>query len=297
MLIAYLDEFGHIGPYIEDGHPRFGQHPIFGYSGFIVPVQHARALGAEFKRVKTALFKTEIEQSPVPAQWERKGSEYFSTGSISKRPEQLRAFRGLMRRLHSLGGSLFYYGDEKARGTLKQTGRDSNTITLDALRETINRLCRYADNADDDLLILMDAITDKSRRELVAKLYAHIYSRPRPEMKRIVEAPLHIESELNSGIQLADWICALLTRASHFQMVKDSTFAWAPEHFRDSMQGMFTYESKLHLWSGPPLHHSEVFKTKPHHSHPLGANSIGDRVTNMRAVYEAAMRQRQLGAT
>lgn len=293
MLIAYLDEFGHIGPYIEDGHPRFGQHPIFGYAGFIVPVRHARRLGAEFKRVKTALFKTEIDQSNVPAQWERKGSEYFSTGSIAKHPEQIRAFRGLMRRLEGLGGGLFYYGDEKQRGTLKQTGRDSNAITYDALRETINRLCRHADHADDDLLILMDAITDKSRRELVAKLYAHIYGRPRPEMKRIVEAPLHIESELNSGIQLADWICALITRASHFQMVKDSPFGWAPGHFRDTMQGLFTYESKLHLLAWPDLHHSEVFKAKPHHTNPLSASSVGDRIANMKAVYEAAKRGHQ----
>lgn len=292
MLIAYLDEFGHVGPYIEDGHPRFGQHPIFGYAGYILPAQHARGLGAEFKRVKTALFKTEIEQSKTPAQWERKGSEYFSTGSITKRPEQVRAFRGLMRRLQVLGGKFFYYGDEKTRGTVKATGRDSNTITHDALRETINRLCTHAERVGDDVLILMDAITDKSRRELVAKMYAHIYSRPRPEMKRIIEAPLHIESELNSGIQFADWTCALVSRASHYQLVPESGFGWAPEHFRSVLQGAFTRESKLHLYSGPEIHNIDLFRRMPDDSQPLKSSTVGGRITNMHEIYAAALRSR-----
>lgn len=291
MLIAYLDEFGHVGPYIEHGHPKFGQHPVFGYAGFIAPAAAVRSVGAEFKRRKTQLFKTEIDKCAIPAQWERKGSEYFTTGSITKRPEQIRVFNGLIRFLQSQGGILFYYGDEKARGTLKQTGQGPTGVMEQTLRETINRICTYADSKDEDVLILMDSFTDKTRQELAAKMYAHIYSRKRTEMKRIVEAPLHIESKLNAGIQFADWICALISRASHFQLVKESEFDWASTHFQGSLQGGFTYESKLHLLYGEEVHHSNLLRPwSARHSPPT--NSVGGRIPNLEAVYQAALRQR-----
>lgn len=46
MLLAYIDEFGHVGPYISPGHPKFKTYPIFRYSGFIVPAHNVRPLGA-----------------------------------------------------------------------------------------------------------------------------------------------------------------------------------------------------------------------------------------------------------
>lgn len=292
MLVAYLDEFGHVGPFIEEGHPKYGQHPVFGYAGFILPASSARAIGAEFKRVKTSLFRTEIDKSTTPAQWERKGSEYFTTGSIRARPEQIRAFSGLLRQLGTLGGQLFYYGDEKKRGTLKQTGRTAHDIMHDALRETINRICTHAETANEDVLILMDSFTDKTRQELAAKMYAHIYSRRRTEMKRIIEAPLHIESKLNSGIQMADWICALVSRAAHLQLTQDSEFGWAAEHFRSSVWGMFTHESKLHLLYGSDIHHSDLFKSTSERFRPQRAGTLGAQHPDLQKVYEAALRAR-----
>lgn len=290
MLIAYLDEFGHVGPYISDGHPRFGQHPIFGYAGFIVPAQAARSIGAEFKRAKTQLFSTDIARSSSPAQWERKGAEYFSTGSIQSRPEQVRVFNSLLSSLRTKGGRLFFYGDEKRRGTIKETGRDSGDVTRSALRETVNRICTYAESQRDDVMILMDQITEKSRVELVSSMYAHIYGRSRTEMQRVVEAPLHIDSKLNSGVQFADWICGLLSRASHYHTVKESPFSWAPTLFAGAVRGLFTHESKLHLLAGE-VHHQDLFSTTPFCSRPLSPTAVGRRV-DLTAVYEAALRAR-----
>jgi hypothetical protein len=292
VLIAYLDEFGHVGPYIEHGHPRFGQHPIFGFAGFILPASEARSVGAEFKRVKTTLFKTEIDKSRVPAQWERKGAEYFTSGSIEKRPEQIRTFKHLLQTLRRAGGKLFYYGDEKLVGTLKVTGQEPTDVTRDALKETINRICTEAERRGEDVLILMDAITDKTRQELAAKMYAHIYSRKRTEMYRIVEAPLHIESKLNSNIQFADWICGLIGRASHFQMVEKSEFDWASTHFRDAVSGQFTHESKLHVLYGQEVHNNELFRPTSLRHAPMPAGTVGSQVRNIHDIYRAAVRQR-----
>ncbi|MEL4503316.1 DUF3800 domain-containing protein [Luteococcus sp. H138] len=263
MLIAYLDEFGHVGPYVSPQHKKYNDHPVFGYAGFVLPASNARQMGASFKRAKTELFKTEIAASKNPHQWERKGSEYFTTGSITKRPEQVRVFKALLKTLYELDGQLFYYGDEKLRGTLKQTGVDSSEITQRAMRETVNRLCTHADKRSRDLLILTDSITDKTRQEVVAGMYAHIFNRSkrelgRPEMLRVVEAPLHIESKLNSGIQFADWICALTARLAYWQLVPDSDFTWASEKFSDTLRGHFTYESKIHRPSGRDINTSEL---------------------------------------
>ncbi|GAB3400442.1 DUF3800 domain-containing protein [Schumannella luteola] len=291
MLIAYLDEFGHVGPFVEDRHPKFGQHPVFGYAGFIIPAENARRFGGDFKRVKTSLFKTEIDKSSNPAQWERKGNEYFSTGSITRRPEQLRAFSGLMRQLRGNGGRLFYYGDEKMRGTLKQTGRTSTDITEHALSEAINRICTHADSVGDDVLILTDSITEKSRIELVAKMYAHIYSRRRAEMKRIVEAPLHVESQLNSGIQMADWICGLIGRLAHFHLLRGSEFEWAT-NLKPAAASLITHESKLHLTHGPELHNAAIFNGSSHRHGSRPANTIAGRIPNLDEIYQAALRSK-----
>lgn len=290
MLIAYLDEFGHVGPYIDEHHPKFKHHPVFGYAGYVLPAEQARRIGSTFRQAKTSLFKTEINASKTPHQWERKGSEYFSTGTINKRPEQIRVFNALVGDLRKVDGCLFYYGDEKVRGTLKQTGVESNRIAAQALKQTIDRLCTHADRVNQELLILTDAITDKTRQELVAEMYAHIYGRKRAEMKRIIEAPLHIESKLNSGIQFADWICALVTRASHFQLVEDSAFSWASEHFRSSLSGGFTLESKLHLLHGKEIHHSELFSPTSSRHALRPDTTIGGRIANMHEIYEASQR-------
>ncbi|MFJ2298687.1 DUF3800 domain-containing protein [Oerskovia paurometabola] len=185
-----------------------------------------------------------------------------------------------------------HYGDEKLRGTLRQTGREANTIVSDALRETVNRLCRHAETKCQDLLVLMDAFTGKTRQKLVEQMYAHIYTRDPVEMKRIIEASLHIESKLNSGIQFADWICALVTRVSHFQLVGGSAFDWASQHFRASLADNFTWESKLHLLHRSEIHHRDLFKSTSSRHTPMHPATIGGRIPNHREIYAAAQRRK-----
>lgn len=256
MLIAYLDEFGHVGPYVSQDHPKYNQHPVFGYAGFVLPAGKVRELGSTFTHVKRELFKTEIIKSKTPNQWERKGNEFFSTGSIRKRPEQVKLFKHLLNKLDYLGGKIFYYGELKQRGTVKQVKLSSAKRTSQTLKESINRLCMHADKNCDELLIIMDQITDKSRKELVAEMYAHVYWRSKsdqdhPEMRRIVDAPLHIESNVNGSIQFADWICGLMSRLSHWQLVPGSEFSWASDKFGEALRGRFTFDSKLYLRDKP----------------------------------------------
>lgn len=290
MLIAYLDEFGHVGPYVSRDHAKYKDHPVFGYAGYIIPAQHARYFGAEFLWVKRTLFKTEIEQDSNPAQWERKGAEYFSTGSITKRPEQVRAFTGLVTKLVAHGGNLFYYGDEKPRGTFKQTQKTSEDYTVDALRETINRICRYAEHKGEEVVILMDDFTEKSRRELVAQMYGHIYARTKTydEMRLIVEPPLHVDSKVNSSVQFADWVCGLVGRAADYQLIADSSFTWVEEKFSAKLTGSFTYESKIRLLGTErDIHNSEVLRDPRVLMPTRQIGSVGYRHPELAGLYES----------
>ena len=72
---AYLDEFGHIGPFISrrDGHHNTS--PVFGFAGIVLPVTEVRNFSAYFYKLKCNLLEWEIAHDPghTPAyQWEKK---------------------------------------------------------------------------------------------------------------------------------------------------------------------------------------------------------------------------------
>lgn len=289
MLVAYIDEFGHEGPYISPTHPKYHQHPVFGYAGMVLPASAARTFGAHFKRQRNNLFKTLVDAHPTPSQFEKKGNEYFSTGSIEAYPSHVRVYQALLRTLYSLGGSLFYFGYEKPVGTVKETGMSSRDIVEKALRETINRISRHADGEQSDVLIIADAITDKTRREIASQMYAHIYSRSSsfPEMRRAVEVPLHIESKLNSNVQFADWTCALVARASHYQLVRGSQFEWAPRLFGAHVRGHFTYESVIHTHAvGDKIMNSALFNASRPRFPVVRPGTLGASNPKLAAFYD-----------
>lgn len=293
MLVAYIDEFGHEGPFIDAGHRKYNQHPAFGYAGMILPAENARTFGAYFKRQRNALFKTLLEASATPNQFEKKGNEYFSTGSIESYPSHTRVFRALVNELTRQGGRLFYYGFEKPRGPVSFTNRTSRDTVEHSLRETLNRIGRYAEHENSHVAIIADAITDKTRREIAANMYAHIYSRSGefPEMKRIIEVPLHIESKLNSNVQFADWVCALTARASHYQLIRDSEFSWAPTLFGDCVRGTFTWESSLHTaQQRDKFHHSALFGSKRPLFPVVRPGSVGSENPGLASFYDSLRR-------
>ena len=60
---AYLDEFGHIGPYVSRQDPRHNDSPVFGLAGFVLPSEHVRGFGTWFFQRKCELLAFEIERS------------------------------------------------------------------------------------------------------------------------------------------------------------------------------------------------------------------------------------------
>jgi len=275
VLLAYIDEIGETGAFVARDHDRFNTSPAFGYAGLVLPAAKARQFGAEFDREKRTLFRAEVEAAPHPGRWERKGSSVFRPDSLERYPEQIRVFAGLVRRVRALGGSLFYYADEKPIGTPKQTALDADGHETASMREALNRLARHADTQDANLMVIIDQVNEKTRAARLPEMYGHILGRAadHPEMRRIIEPPMHVDSRLSANIQFADWIAACTTRAIEYQLLRTSPFGWVPRCKElASVRGAFTHESKLHLChrSVPDFHHSDLLRPdRP--LHPDGA--------------------------
>lgn len=280
MLLAYIDEIGEPGAFIAREHLRYNTSPAFGYAGFVIDAERARIFGQRFTSDKRTLFRTEIEATEHPGQWERKGASMFRTSTGKTHPQYPRVFAGLVKQLRSFGGMLFYYANEKPLGTPKQTDLDPVSRETIAMQETLNRLCTYADRRNEGLLVMIDQINEKTRAERLPNMYGHIFRRSseRPEMRRIVEPPMHVDSVLSANIQFADWIAAAVSRAVDNQLIRSSPYQWVPKAWSTKLSSTFTHESKLHLWhrSIDDIHHSELFR----HERPIHPAAQGQRLVD-----------------
>ncbi|CAN5220191.1 DUF3800 domain-containing protein [soil metagenome] len=300
MMLAYIDEIGETGAFVAKDDPRYNTSPAFGYAGFVIPAENARAFGSDFTHEKRALFATELKGCDNPGQWERKGSEIFRPQSDKRFPQQIRVFNGLVQRVVALGGRVFFYADEKPIGTPKQTSLDAELRETVAMRETLNRLCRYAEARKQNLMVLIDHINESQRAKRLPNMYGHILGRAatRHEMLRIIEPPTHVDSELSANIQFADWLAASLTRAIEFQLIADSPYGWIASNL-GSLRGSFTFESKIHLFgrsigdlTGPAL----LGGNRPLFTAVRGqrvSNSVDPRV--LRRIYGAAQKHQPAG--
>ncbi len=73
--LAYLDEFGHVGPYVSRSDRRLSlwrhnDSPAFGFGGLVMPASEVRAFGTRFPQRKCELLDFEIRRSGKhPAVW------------------------------------------------------------------------------------------------------------------------------------------------------------------------------------------------------------------------------------
>ena len=297
MLLAYIDEIGETGAFVSKDHDRFKTSPAFGYAGFVIPAENARRFGERFTHEKRTVFKTEIAKAADPGKWERKGATIFRPDTYKHYPQQIRVFNALCRDLvKTWGGALFYYADEKPLGTPAQTKLDTAARETAAMRETLNRLCTFAEHKHTSILVMIDQITEKTRAERLPNMYGHILSRAteRQEMKRIIEPPMHVDSVLSSNIQFADWIAAAVTRAIEYQTIRDSPYSWIPDLVGPAVHGGFTFESKLHLWSRSvdDLNHIEVFHRERRLHPTVSGHQVSEHVDPavLRRIHAAAER-------
>ncbi len=127
-------------------------------------------------------------------------------------------------------------------------------------------------------------------------MYSHILGRAAefPEMKLIVEPPMHVDSQLSSNVQFADWVAAYITRAIDYHLIEESRYKWVTDdRILPALRGSFTNESKLHLWqrSVHDLHHSQILdRVRSIHPKPQGKLIGTEHAATMRRIKAAAER-------
>ncbi|QIM15440.1 DUF3800 domain-containing protein [Leucobacter insecticola] len=249
MLLAYLDEVGESGAFISRKHKHFNTSPGFGYAGFVIPDSNAREFGAIFTKEKRILFSKEFVSAANQGAWEIKGASVFRSKTPTYAPQNIRVFQNLCRQLIRLDGRLFYYVDEKPKGTPKQVSLDQDLVERRAMEEVLNRVCTAADARGENVMFMIDAINEDQRSKRLPNMYAHILGRAadKPEMRRAVEPPMHIDSELSASIQFADWVAAVIARAVEYQLLGNDDYQWVGEALWSQHSKIFTKESKLHF--------------------------------------------------
>ena len=217
--LAYLDEFGHIGPYLGRQHPRHNDSPVFGVAGFVLPVDEVRGFGTWFFQRKCQLFQFELERSGEhPALWEKKGSSLYTAVNVG-RYRELRIFTNrMLNKIETIGGFVFYVGVKKSTPLdLHQPNRLYTSVLLEAIKR-IDQFCMER-NPPDNFLLALDE--HDQRAALITEVSRSMYAGAEPR-RRLVEPLFNLESHRYQTIQAADWIAALVGRLRAFRADPES---------------------------------------------------------------------------
>jgi ribonucleotide reductase alpha subunit len=232
-FIAYLDEFGHIGPYISRNDKKYQESPIFGLGGFIIPANKARQFGTWFYQRKNDLLAWEVARSGLhPAVYEKKGSALYTTRNIENYPE-LTHFTGRMfKAIERFGGNTFYVGIHKEKNAQKHSADD---LYMGVIREAIKRLNQHAREHNSCFQIILDQ--HASREKILTT--ASIAMFRDASSNRLIEPPYQVESHRYQTVQAADWICGLLGRLGAYWAEPEEwpDMIWAKERFQDIVTG------------------------------------------------------------
>ena len=209
-FFAYLDEFGHIGPYVGREDLRYRESPVFGLAGFVLPVETVRGFGSWFFQRKCELLAFEIERSGEhPALWEKKGSSLYTVTDVTRYPELRRFTNRLFNKIERLGGFVFYVG---VRKTAAPGDHNANRLYARVFLEAIKRIDDYCDEDCDpakEFVLILDE--HEQRSELLTEAAKSMYGR-RERRRHLVEPPFHLESHRYQTVQAADWIAGLVGR-------------------------------------------------------------------------------------
>ena len=147
---TYLDEFGHIGPYVSRQDPKYKESPVFGLAGFTLPSERVRDFGTWFFQRKCELLSWEIGNSEEhPARWEKKGSSLYTVRNIEQYPEVRRVTNRLFNKIDALGGFVFYVGVRKTKPPEAHEPSELYKAILGEAIKRIDQFCEY----DCDILL------------------------------------------------------------------------------------------------------------------------------------------------
>lgn len=214
LYFAYLDEFGHIGPYISRKDPVHNTSPVFGFGGIILPYTKVRGFATWFYQLKSRLLAFEISESKIhPAKWEKKGSALYTIKNLEQYRELRVATNRMINKIVKSDGFIFYYGREKIKKVEKQS---PEAFYCHMINESIKRINAFCLPTNSYCYILLDEIDNGLRKRGVERAGKTMFGDD--NCKQLVEPPVQVESHLYQTIQCADWICGILGRLFNYEV-------------------------------------------------------------------------------
>ena len=166
LYVAYLDEFGHVGPYLSRDDSRFNDSPAFGLGGFVIPHEACREFSGWFYRLRNDLLDFEIKRDAVhPSRWEKKGSALLTSTNVEKYPQLTRAMKRIFSKIHKCGGFVVYAGFEKSRSP----NVDSRGLYGGVLRRILLKIHRACCTGNSKFMVLLDDNDRTFSREVILR--------------------------------------------------------------------------------------------------------------------------------
>ena len=207
---AYLDEFGHIGPYLNRTDSKYHDSPVFGLAGFVLPSDEVRGFGTWFFQRKCQLLDFEIQRSGEhPALWEKKGASLYTVANVTKYGELRKFTNRLFNKIETLRGFVFYVGIRK---TATPHTHNPNGLNRGVLAEAIKRIdahCGEDCTPPRNFLLALDEHDQRSA--LITEAARSMYG-TNERRRYLIEPPFHLESHRYQTVQAADWIAGLVGR-------------------------------------------------------------------------------------
>ena len=236
LYIVYLDEFGHVGPYISSDHEKHNTHPVFGLGGVAIPSDQVRSFSTYFFKLKKQLLAFELHRSGVhPAKWEKKGSSLYTFKNIEKYKELRQATFRLLNHINKIGGFIIHVGIEKHLGV---ENHDSKKLYQSVLTEMIKRMDQECVARKANFMMVLDHQEgDALRGEIVERASLAMFSGNEPRYQ-MIEPPVQAESHLYQTIQCADWLCGLFGRLTRYQSEPEvkPEYVLIEKYFKDRVE-------------------------------------------------------------
>jgi hypothetical protein len=215
VCFVYLDEFGHIGPFMARNQPRYNESPVFGLAGIILPEEAVRPFATRFLQLKEHVFKKEIAASRgLGAEWEKHGSTIFTAKHLARYPHFRSTGFRLLNYVRDCGGRVFYYGREKIRGT---TNVNATGLYTTILAHSIRQLDKYCTANKRNFVMVVDE--HSTRKQLLRTAAKTMYGND--PARHMISPPFEVESYINQNIQAADWVAAIIGRLWSYEVLPD----------------------------------------------------------------------------
>jgi hypothetical protein len=219
MHFVYLDEFGHIGPYLSRQSPKHCESPVFGLAGIILPDHAVRPFASYFLQMKAKTFAADIATAKkMPAKWEKKGTSFIRPKPLREYVEARRVVKRVLAKIDHLGGHIFYYGREKKQGVLE--GLNPIGFYTTCLSHALRRLDKFCLNRESTFALVVDQ--HSARKELLECAAKTMFG-DNP-CRTLVSPPFEVESYINQNMQAADWVATLIGRLTAYEVASEE---WA----------------------------------------------------------------------